>query len=471
VKAVALPRGAGFVEATLSDHTYVFNVAESTHEPPQIDNVKATRDALDDPLDYEPIEHLVGPGSRVALVFPDRVKGGQHDLAHRKVALPQILQRLDRAGVRESDISPICAIGLHRKNTDEQMREYLPPVMFERFGRIPNHDAEDPEGIVHLGHTDRGDRVDFNRTCAEADLTIMLGHVQGNPYGGFSGGYKTCTTGLTTWRSIAAHHVPGTMHRPDFVPISTDSRFRSQLTEIGRQINRSLPHRIFACDSVIGKGSRVLGTWAGDVEAVERASWPLARQRTNVELDIEPSDVVVFGLPRDFHYGPGMGTNPILMSQAIAAVIARVAGAFRRGGVAIVTAQCNGWFNEEWFPSYPATFDRFLQRGSIEDLLGDVEEFSTDQRWIDAYRNRGAYHPFHAFSMLSMAAIGHHLAGVIIIVGADRPDIAEAAGFETAPDIPSALRRARAFVGADPSILALPDFLSNVPPHLFARSG
>jgi nickel-dependent lactate racemase len=471
VKAVTLPRGVGFIEAELPDHAHIFSIVESTHEPRQIDNIKATRDALDDPLDYEPIEDLVGPGSRVALVFPDRVKGGRHDLAHRKVALPQILERLDRAGVRESDIFPICAIGLHRKNSDAQMLEYLPPVMFERFSRIPNHDAEDPEGVVHLGHTDRGDLVDFNRTCAEADLTIMLGHVQGNPYGGFSGGYKTCTTGLTTWRSIAAHHVPGTMHRPDFVPISTDSQFRSQLTEIGRKINRSLPHRIFACDSVIGKGSKVLGTWAGDVEAVERASWPLARRRTNVELDIDPADVLVFGLPMDFHYGPGMGTNPILMSQAIAAVIARVAGAFRRGGVAIVVAECNGWFNEEWFPSYPATFDRFVERGSIENLLGDVEEFATDRRWIDAYRSQGAYHPFHAFSMLSMAAIGHRLAGSIIIVGADRPDIAENAGFETAPDIASALHLARAFVGADPSILALPDFLFNVPPHLFSRGG
>ena len=38
-----------------------------------------------------------------------------------------------------------------------------------------------------------------------------------NPYGGYSGGYKHCATGITHWRSIASHHVPQVMHRPDFV--------------------------------------------------------------------------------------------------------------------------------------------------------------------------------------------------------------------------------------------------------------
>ena len=35
----------------------------------------------------------------------------------------------------------------------------------------------------------------------------------GNPYGGYSGGYKHCATGISHWRSISAHHVPQVMHR------------------------------------------------------------------------------------------------------------------------------------------------------------------------------------------------------------------------------------------------------------------
>lgn len=471
MKTVSLPRGTESIEIELPDHALIYNIADATHEPPGIDNVAATQAALDAPLGSEPLEKLVGPGSKVALVFPDRVKGGSHATAHRKVAIPQILERLKLAGVTTDDISPICAIGLHRKNSMEQMREYLPKSLFDTFGdRVVNHDAEDPDGIVHYGFTDHGDEAAFNRTCAEADLVILLGHVQGNPYGGFSGGHKTFTTGLTTWRSIAAHHVPATMHREDFVPISTDSHFRRQLHDIGQKINSNLKQPMFICDAAIGKGASVLGVWAGDIEAVEEASWPVARQRTDVTLDIEPTDVLVFGLPRDFHYGPGMGTNPILMSQAIAATMSRVAGAFRKGGVAIVSSLCDGWFNEGWFPSYPATYERWKERGSIEALQQDIEEFATNQQWIDDYRFRGAYHPFHAFSMLSMAAIGHNYASQIILVDPERPDIAEEAGYTVAGSMGDALTMARAEVGLTPSILALPDYLAGVPPHLFAKS-
>ncbi len=468
VKSIVLPRGTESTIVGLPDNTFVYTIADSETEPAPIDNVAGTAAALDSPLAMEPIGELVSPGSKVALVFPDRVKGGSHRAAHRNVALVQILERLWRAGVKTDDISPICAVGLHRKNDLTQLAEILPPLMLETFGdRITNHDAEDPDGIVHVGTTGYGDRVDFNLTCAEADLVIVLGHVQGNPYGGFSGGHKTFTTGLTTWRSIAGHHVPATMHRDDFVPISTDSHFRRQLRGIGQMINAGLRRPIFACDAVIGKESRVLGVWAGDVDAVEEAAWPLARQRTNVVLEMEPADILVFGLPRDFHYGPGMGTNPILMAQAVAAVISRAAGAFRRGGVAIVSALCDGWFNDEWFPSYRATFDRWLQHGSIESLLQDVDEFATNEEWVQAYRHGGAYHPFHAFSMLSMAAISHRHASRVIMVGPERPDIAEAVGFEVAGTFDQALRMARSEVGMTPGILALPDFLAGVPPHLF----
>lgn len=467
MKSITVRRGEDWIDVDIPDSALVFRLADSQHEPPAIDNRAATIDALDRPLESDPIEHLVGEGSTVAIAFPDRVKGGDHDTAHRKVALPEILRRLERAGVRRNDIRLICAMGLHSKNTPDQMRSYLPDTVVAEFGdSIVNHDAEDPDGVVHLGFTASGDQVDFNRTCAEADLVIVLGHVQGNPYGGFSGGYKTFTTGLTSWRSIAGHHVPSTMHRDDFVPISTTSRFRHQLSEIGDVINDHLSRPIFVCDAIVGAGSRVLGVSAGDVRAVEAATWPLAQLRTDVTLDEEPADVLVFGLPRDFHYGPGMGTNPILMSQAIAAVITRAAGAFRRGGVAIVSALCDGWFNDAWFPSYQATFERWLDRGSVEALLHDVEEFATNPEWVEAYRDRYAYHPFHAFSMLSMAAIGHRYASQIILLDPARPDLAEACGYATAGSMAEALRIARRTVGDRPRLLALPDFLEGVPPHL-----
>ena len=62
--------------------------------------------------------------------------------------------------------------------------------------------------MVDLGTTQRGDPVLMNKYVFDCDIPILIGHTQGNPYGGYSGGYKHCTTGITHWRSIASHHVP-----------------------------------------------------------------------------------------------------------------------------------------------------------------------------------------------------------------------------------------------------------------------
>jgi lactate racemase len=432
--------------------------------------VAATHAALDNPRGLPPLRKLVGPGSRVAIAFPDRVKGGTHQFAHRKIAIPAVLERLTDAGVREENIRLVCAIGLHRKNTVDEMAEYLPTAVLQRHAdRIANHDAEDPDGIVDLGRSALGDAVGFNRTCAEADLTIVLGHVQGNPYGGFSGGHKTFTTGLTTWRSISGHHVPSSMHRPDFVPISPKSHFRSQLSAIGARIEQGIGRRLFLVDAAIGPGSEVLDVFSGTVEEVEQASWPLAEQRTNVVLDEEAVDAVVFGLPRDFHYGPGMGQNPILASQAIASTITRVAGILREGGVAVVAAECGGAFNDEWFPSYRETFDRWSDYCSLEDMREVVEEMSTRPEYVDAYRWRNGYHPFHAFSMLSMAAIGRKYTSRIFVAGALVPGHVRAMGMEPVATVEEGLRRAQRYVGPAPRVLALPGYLRSIPPHLFAR--
>ena len=41
--------------------------------------------------------------------------------------------------------------------------------------------------------------VIMNKAVFESDLAILIGHVLGNPYGGYSGGYKMAATGITVF--------------------------------------------------------------------------------------------------------------------------------------------------------------------------------------------------------------------------------------------------------------------------------
>jgi hypothetical protein len=454
------------------DNATIVRYGESYNDPPVVDAAAATLRALREPLGSPPLRELVGPGSRIAIGFPDRVKGGSHRQSHRRTALPIILEELASAGVRDTDINLVCAVGLHRKNTRSEMEEYLPQELFDRFwpDRLVNHDAEDPDGILRLGTDDWGNELAFNRKCAEADICILLGHTQGNPYGGFSGGYKMPVTGLTTWRSIRGHHTPGSMYRTDFLPVTPRSHFRHQLRAIGTAIERKLAKRFFLVDAVVGTTAGVLGVFAGTADEVERASWDLAARRTDVQLETAPSDVLVFGMPRTFHYGPGMGTNPLLVLQAIGATLSRVHGAMKRNPVVIAASVCDGWFNDEWFPAYREIHQRWQTVANPDEMVPFEEEISTRPEYVEAYRFGNAYHPFHGFSMLYMGGLALRETSAILVPGAQMPGMARSMGMIPTRTFADALHEAERFVGANARLLVLPEYLTKVPAHLFAAN-
>jgi nickel-dependent lactate racemase len=469
-RRIELEYGDGTMEAALPDDAVVVDPGPHPNDPaPLADPLRATADALDAPLGIPPIGELIGPGSRVVIAFPDRVKGGTHDTAHRRVTIPLLLDRLAAAGVAEDDITLICAIGLHRKNTRDEMREYLGDAIVDRIPpeRLVNHDPEDPDGIVSLGTTRHGDVVEVNRAVVEADLAIMIGHSAGNPSGGFSGGYKMPCTGLTTWRSIRCHHTPGTMYRDDFVPASSGSHFRHQLTHIGKTIEAAMKQPFFAVDAVLDSQSRQVAVAAGAVEDVERATWPVAARRTDRAIGGEPADVLVLGMPRAFHYGPGMGSNPILMLQAIGSSITRAAAALKPGAPVICASVCDGWFNDDWFPAMREVYDRWQRCAHPTEMERFEEEIATRPDYIAAFREGPAYHPFHGFSMLYMGGIALDRSRGIVIAGAEAPGYARGMGCEPVRSFEEAISRVSRHTGPDPRLLVIPA-LSKPQVHLRA---
>ena len=147
-----------------------------------------------------------------------------------------------------------------------------------------------------------------------------------------------------------------------------------------------MPRPFFAVDAVLDGQARQLGVHAGAIAAVEQASWPLATTRTAVTVPGPPSDVLLIGVPRDFHYGPGMGTNPVLLTQAIAASLARARGALAEHPIVIAAALCDGWFNETEFPSYRAAYDLLQTVHHPADMLRFEEEMCTGPDWVRRYR-------------------------------------------------------------------------------------
>lgn len=458
--------GKGMITAKLPDSTDVFVPGETVADPPCLPQdwdslYAATKRSVQNPVGMEPLSKLAHRGSTVTIIIPDIVKGGLQATAHRRVSIRVILDELYAAGVEKKDILLIFSNGLHPRTNPDEMLKILGEALFNEFypsGQITSHDSEDYENLVDLGTTPRGDAVLMNRQVYESDIAILIGHVQGNPYGGYSGGYKHCATGITHWRSIATHHVPAVMHQQDFTPVSTHSLMRHKFDEIGQHMEARMGKKFFCCDAVLDTGSRQIEIWSGYAKEMQPLSWKMADRRTYVPWAKKKYDVVVFGMPQDFHYGDGMGTNPIQLMQALSAQVIRHKRIMSERCVYIAFSACDGFFNDARWPYAREVYEIFQKNGNVlPDMDAYGASFGQRQDYIDKYRFAGAFHPYHGFSMMSCGHIAEMNTAAIYIVGAKEPGWARGMGLKTRATLEEALADAKKkYVGDNPNILALP---------------
>ena len=469
--------GNGFMSAELPDSTDIFIPGETVPDPPCLPQdwdslYNATLESIRNPIGMPPLKELAGPGKSVVFVIPDIVKGGNQPTSHRKVAIRACLDELYAAGVEKKDILLLFSNGLHPRATVAEMKTILGMDLFNEFyptDQITSHDSEDYDHLVDIGYTAAGDHVIMNKYVYDADIAILIGHTQGNPYGGYSGGYKHCATGITHWRSIASHHVPKVMHRGDFTPVSGHSLMRTKFDEIGMHMEEKMGHPFFCCDAVLDTYSRQIAIYSGYAKVMQPESWKVANKRTYVPFAEKKYDVMVFGMPQNFHYGNGMGTNPIQMMQALSAQVIRHKRILSDKCVFIVSSICDGYFHDERWPYLRELYDLFQHdyMNILPDMNRYGEYFATKEEYIRKYRFANAFHPFHGFSMMSCGHLAEEHTSAIYIVGAREPGIARGMGLKTRATFEEALQDAmKKYVGQSPNILALPKTFTTAAVHL-----
>jgi len=482
MKTIEFEYGQGTMSASLPDSTDVFIPGVTVKDPDYIPEEKleeAYKKSLANPIGMPALTQLakdvLAKKDRCTVVFvvPDRVKGGEQATSHRKLSIKYCLEELYAAGVKQEDVLFIISNGLHPRSTEADAKAIFGEELFHSFwhsGQIISHDSEDPDHMVDLGVTKRGDPVTLNKYVYECDIPILIGHVQGNPYGGYSGGYKHSATGITNWRSISSHHVPSVMHRKDFTPVNNGSLMRNKFDEISMHQEEMMGHPYFCCDAVLDSSSRQIEIFSGYAKEMQPLSWKVADKRTYVHWAEKKYDVLVFGMPQKFHYGDGMGTNPIMMMQALSAQVLRFKRVMSDNCVIICASTCNGFFNEERWPYLPELYDIFMhgnQMNQLPDMNRLGEYFATNEEYIRKYRFANAFHPFHGFSMMSCGHIAEMNTSAIYIVGAEKPGYARGMGLKTRATFEEALEDAKKkYVGSDPNILALPLTFKKAACHL-----
>ena len=97
MKQVRIEYADSWMDTEVPESAVVVRPGGTFSEPkPLEDPVEATRQALAEPLGSPPVGELVGPGAKVAVAFPDRVKGGFHAISHRRATVQLLKESTTR---------------------------------------------------------------------------------------------------------------------------------------------------------------------------------------------------------------------------------------------------------------------------------------------------------------------------------------------------------------------------------------
>jgi nickel-dependent lactate racemase len=269
--------------------------------------------------------------------------------------LPPLLERLERLGVRASDITFLVATGAHEPMRPDEFGRILPSEIVERY-QVVGHDATAEGDLQKVGITSRGTPLWINKRFLEAETRIVTGSIEPHQFVGFTGGAKSAVIGLAGIATIQANH--SMMNHPAArLGIYDGNPVREDIDEGGKLVGID-----FAVNTVLNNEGGIVRAFAGTADAVQRSGVALSSAITQVEIS-ERADVVIAspgGYPKDIN---------LYQAQKALAHASQIA---KEGGTIIVVAECiEGAGNdlyENWMEAASGLddiFERFQREGFI----------------------------------------------------------------------------------------------------------
>jgi nickel-dependent lactate racemase len=251
----------------------------------------AIQAALANPIGQPPLDHWVTPRDRVLLVSDDNTR-----LTPVDRMIPPILDRLNRAGVPDSRIGCIMALGTHRYMTAAEM---LAKVGEEVFGRIRvfNHEWRDPGQLVDLGRSAYGTPLQVNRAVVEAEVLIGLGAIVPHHIPGYSGSSKIIQPGVCGPRTTAETHLLSCEGGGDSFLGIEDNPVRRDMDDMADRVGMRTIFNV-----VMDSEGRVSGLFFGEMRAAFRKGVQAARRIYGVGYREAPDIVVANSCPCDLDF-------------------------------------------------------------------------------------------------------------------------------------------------------------------------
>ncbi|MBN2389216.1 MAG: nickel-dependent lactate racemase [Anaerolineae bacterium] len=399
---------------------------ESKRMPPLEDLPAAVNAALAQPVDSPPLRDLARPGDTACIVFTDATRACPDYLL-----IPPILRELERAGVRDEDVTLLCGIGMHRPSTHAEKVAKLGQAVVNRY-RVIDNEPQNPAALIDLGEVN-GIPLSVHKAAYDADVLIATGIVEPHQYAGYSGGRKTVAVGAAGEALIAYSHGPSFIDDP-YTRLGQieGNPFHEAITEAALRAGLR-----FILNVVRDDEGRVVCAMAGEPVETHRRLVTFARAMVEVAIPHQV-DVAIggAGFPKD--------ANLYQTSRAPSYLHFAPTPVARPGGYYITPARCQEGAGEG------VGEQRFL--AAMRDAP-DVH-FILDDARANGYAPGGQ----RAFVMAKVLEQCH-----VIIVGSECPEIVAACKMIPAQTMDEALGIVAADLGSDLDVLIVPHALLTLP--------
>jgi nickel-dependent lactate racemase len=250
------------------------------HAPAIADLAEAVRRAIRNPIGAPTLPDLIARhGKRTLLLVDDSTRK-----TPQKVILPVLLEELNAAGVPDSEIAVMIALGTHRGMRREEMECHLgEPVM--RRVEVTNL-SQLPEDFADLGVSPLGIPIHVSKHYLETPITIAVGSIAPHMYAGWSGGAKMVVPGVSDGVTTGRIHL---FAGPRVYEILGDveNDLRREMETIAAQSGLK-----FIVNVVLNGEGEAACVVAGDVVKAHRAGVEFARPLFAIDPG-ERTDIVV----------------------------------------------------------------------------------------------------------------------------------------------------------------------------------
>lgn len=291
------------------------------------------QNAIQKPIKNPKLDKIIKPNMKISILADDYTRGTPAYLI-----IPYILNKFNKLGVPDENITVIFACGVHRNVKGHEAENLVGKETLERVNTL-SHDCN-AKNLVYIGKTSSGNEIKINPIVSKSDVIIATGNIEYHYYAGFTGGRKCILPGVSSYEAINYNH--SLLTHPKAITGNLDGNpVHKDMLEAAKLVKS-----IFIINLVRNGKGEVVKAFAGDLEAAHLEGVKFYDKMFRVKVK-ERADIVLLsagGYPKDIDLY--QGTKAIDNAKFLV----------RPGGVIIALLECkNGVGNkvyQEWASKY-----------------------------------------------------------------------------------------------------------------------